>query len=157
MRVLLFVLVIITVPSVSAAVINEIMYNPSQEQGDDADLEWVEIYSFDEINLSNYYLDEKNLNGSFSGYFIIARDKQKFAEFYPGFNCGVIQSTLSLTNTQDSVNLSAIDYQDIVGYSSGMGGNGNGKTLERRNNSWVESLDVNGTPCRENSILINAL
>jgi len=154
--ILLFVLIFVPA-AYSFPVINEIMYNPSQEQGDDADLEWIELFSNESVDLNNYHLDGKNLNGSFSGYFIIARGKQKFDEFYPGLNCGVIQATISLTNLQDNINLSNLVYSEIVNYSSSIGGDGNGKTLERRNNSWSESFNVNGTPCRENSFFINAL
>ena len=62
---------------VSAIRINEFEANPS---GSDSGNEWVELYSENEINLEDYYLqadDNKlNLSGSFSGYLVIFFESQ---------------------------------------------------------------------------------
>src|SRR3989344_3697165 len=151
-------LVILSSIAVSAEpIINEIMYDPAGWQGRDADMEWIELYSNEEINLSSYYLDGKKLNGSFSGYAIIARNKTNFTAYYGGLNCNIFQASMLLANKDDRINLSKLGYEDVVNYSPKSGGDGNGKTLERVNNSreFKESLVVNGTPCRENSVNVN--
>jgi hypothetical protein len=57
----------------SALRLNEIESNPA---GSDSGAEWVELYSENEVNLEDYYLEngdggKYNLSGSFSGYLVI--------------------------------------------------------------------------------------
>ena len=136
-------------------IINEIMYNPSTLQGNDFDFEWVELYNNGSTkDLSGLYFEGKKLNGTLEGnkYAIISRDKEKFIKLYGNLSCNVIKMIFILDNKVDGVSLSSLNYQQVVNYSSGLGGNGNGKTLERKGNEFYESLVVNGTPCKENSV-----
>ena len=140
-------------------VINEIMYDPSSGvQGGDTEMEWVELYSDDEVNLSKYYLDGKSLNGSFNGYLIIAKNKDKFLNYYKEeIDCGVIDVNIVLSNEGRKINLSNLTYEEVIEYSPSIGGKGNGKTLERvnpRNVEFKEGLVIGGSPCRENSVFV---
>ncbi|RZD30607.1 hypothetical protein CXT76_02120 [Candidatus Parvarchaeota archaeon] len=58
--------------------ITEVELNPP---GSDSGNEWVELYSEEEVNLENYFLENNdqdiiNLTGSFRGYYIINFEKQ---------------------------------------------------------------------------------
>ena len=70
---------IVMVISLSSGIeITEIELNPD---GTDSENEWIELYSKEDFNLENYYFenadeDTYELNGSFSGYFVIELDKQ---------------------------------------------------------------------------------
>lgn len=152
---LLPALLLMLIPAaVAAPVINEIMYNPNATQGDDPALEWIELESAGEADLSNYQLDGKKLNGSFSGYVILARNKEKFFAYYGALNCSVFQASMVLSNDEEVVVLGGGSYEEIVAYTAGLGANGNGKTLERNaSGSFLESLVVGGTPCQNNSVL----
>jgi hypothetical protein len=63
---------------VSSLTITEVELNPPDS---DAGFEWIEIYSEEEINLEDYFLENKdgqifNLSNKFSGYYIINFPKQ---------------------------------------------------------------------------------
>lgn len=69
---------ILFLPIVSALIISEVELNPS---GSDSGNEWVEFYSSEEVDLSDYILkngdgDEIELNGKFEGYFVFELEKQ---------------------------------------------------------------------------------
>ncbi len=152
------VLLLCVLSSVSAQLqLNEMMYNPSSFQGNDADLEWVEIFNRgnETVNLSTYTIDSKALTGMVNpnGYIVIAKDIEGFSSFYSPVNYTVVEAGISLTNSGDSVTLAGGNFTENVTYSPGWGADGNNKTLERRSdNSWGESLADGGTPGRENSI-----
>ena len=148
-------------------VINEIMYNPD---GNDNNKEFIEIYSEDYKNLSNFIIEDLSgediLNLIYyyeSNYSLIVEDGFN----YNGINASVYTagSTIgnNLNNDYDAIifrdsNRSIID---IVVYSSDFGAEGN-KSLERKfinelsndKDNWLESKYQEGTPGRENSIFI---
>ncbi|HLC55503.1 MAG TPA: hypothetical protein VJJ75_03125, partial [Candidatus Nanoarchaeia archaeon] len=159
MRILLLIIFFLLTPSTLAfPIVSEIMYNPASSQGNDTALEWIELQSMDEVNLSKYLLDGKKLNGSFSGYVVIARNREKFLAHYGLLNCSVLQLTISLANEGDVVNLSNGSFEDVVVYLPALGANGNGRTLERNaSRGFLESLVVGGTPCQNNSVQQPAL
>ena len=159
MRILLLIIFFLLTPSTLAfPIVSEIMYNPASSQGNDTALEWIELQSMDEVNLSMYLLDGKKLNGSFSGYVVIARNREKFLAHYGLLNCSVLQLTISLANEGDVVNLSNGSFEDVVVYLPALGANGNGRTLERNaSRGFLESLVVGGTPCQNNSVQQPAL
>ena len=137
-------------------VINEIMYNPSADQGDDADLEWVELYNngTETVNLTAYTLDSKALSGIIQPgeYVVVARDNASFISFYQP-NYTVLEVSISLTNSEDSIVLTNGSFSEILNYSSSWGANGDGYSLERVyynkpnvQDNWKASLIVNGTP-----------
>ena len=151
--------------------INEIMYNPSSEMGDDSDLEWIELYNANNtINLINYSLDINgklvllpNLSLKADSYIIIARelddsddqDNDSFSSYYGG-NISAIDASFTLSNTEgritinyDNDTISRFNYSDILG------ADGNGYSLVLINNTWIESTVYGGTPGKKNIGLVS--
>jgi len=149
------------------------MYNPSSDQADDHDAEWIELYNngTSTIDLTNWKIDNKNfddVNISAGEYLIIARelidgndaDNASF-ESYWGNNDGIwnssdgnytaIDGPLSLGNSEDTINLSNDSYSAISSYNKNLGADGNGYTLEWINGKWMQSSEYGGTPGRENT------
>lgn len=145
-----YLLLILLIPFVSAEIIiNEIMYNPSKEQGEDRDLEWIEIFSDEEINLGDYYLyDEKLESLVVKDYFIVARNKTAFRDYY---NLTAIESKFILSNKGGYINFTNLNQSYVISYSNRFA-NGNGKSLEFKEGQFYESLDVGGSPGMKNSI-----
>ncbi|MEM5811450.1 MAG: lamin tail domain-containing protein [Candidatus Aenigmatarchaeota archaeon] len=141
-------------------IITEIMYNP---YGRDTGREWVEIFNKGncDIDLSKiYFLDESGyhkivVSGSSpilhaNEYAIITTNVTQFKLEYPNANCLIVKSSFSLRNTNETIGLanSSKHVFESVFYSNNMGGNGNKRSLELKNNGvWEESLIDFGTPC----------
>ena len=143
--------------------INEIMYNPSTEQGDDSDMEWIELYNKDTeaINISGWTIDNNPISDNVmqpGDYVVLARNKTAFDAYYGALSCPVIDVTLGLKNDPgDTIVLGDSTGAEIdnVTYSASLGADGNGKTLERTaTGGWAESLVDGGTPCKLNSVAI---
>lgn len=146
--------IILFVSCVSAEVkINEIMYNPGCYMDY---CEWVELYNNDsnDVDLSNWKFDGNDFNDiniSSYGYVIITRNLEEFIEYYGNFSF-VVDGSFSLSNNGDIINLTngnhsySVIYEDISGEDY---------SLEYYNGRWYESLVINGTPGRENSINIS--
>lgn len=134
MRCAFFLALLISIPFVTGLSITEVMYNPP---GQDNNLEYIEVYSEEEINLSEYILEDSSSTDSLrlvsfadSTYYLIVED---------GFNHTGINATIytagsslgnNLNNEQDVIMLRhGQDIIDIFSYISEMGGNGNGKAL----------------------------
>lgn len=143
--------------------INEIMYNPSTDQGSDPNMEWIELYNngSEAINISDWTIDDKLLPDKVmqpGDYLVLARNKTAFEEYYGALPCSVIDITLRLKNDPgDTIvlrNSTGIE-MDNVTYNASWGADGNGKTLERNaTGGWEESLANGGTPCEPNSVTI---
>ncbi len=144
--------------------INEIMYNP---EGIDEGNEWIELYNngSSDVNISGWKFFEGNTNhktilffGSYvipaNSYFIITGNGTKFVSAYPSSNASVLISSFSLSNTGEYIALldGAQDVLDSVSYSSSLGGNGNGMSIEYHEAGWYESSTISGTPGRTNSV-----
>jgi hypothetical protein len=72
------IVMVINLNFVFSLSITEVELNPP---GSDSGNEWVELYSEEEVNLENYFLENNdqdiiNLTGSFRGYYIINFEKQ---------------------------------------------------------------------------------
>ena len=147
-------------------VINEFMYNPPDE---DNNKEFIEIYSEDFQNLSNFIIEDSS-----------SEDVLKLAYYYDsnyslivedGFNYSNINASIytvgatignNLNNDKDIIILRDQDRKiiDLVAYSSDFGGKE--KSLERisfnslssEKSSWIETTSE-GTPGRENLIIKN--
>jgi hypothetical protein len=152
--------------------INEVMYNPTTEQGGDGNVEWVELYNdgLTTVNLADWTIDGNDFDdyNITAGEYLIVVDKvtgENSFEAWWGNNdlvwnstdgdYSVIEGSLSLNDNEDTFNLTDGTYSDVVHYLDDWGADDNGKTLERYNlvsNDWGESLDVNGTPGEQNSI-----
>ncbi|NQE04886.1 hypothetical protein C5S32_03350 [ANME-1 cluster archaeon GoMg1] len=143
--------------------INEIMYDPSTEQGRDTNMEWLELYNNDTvpINISEWRIDDKLISDKVmqpGDYVVLARNKTAFEDYYGALPCSVIDVTLGLKNDPgDTIALcnSTGAEVDNVTYNASWGADGNGKTLERNAKGvWKESLADGGTPCKLNSVTV---
>jgi len=72
------IIFLLIIPNISAIIINEVELNPA---GDDTGNEYIEFYSKDEINLTEYKIinndgNELQLNQTFTGYFVFTFEKQ---------------------------------------------------------------------------------
>ncbi|RJS68729.1 lamin tail domain-containing protein [Methanophagales archaeon] len=141
--------------------INEIMYNPSTDQGDDSDMEWIELYNNDTeaINISDWTIDNNPISDNVmqpGDYVVLARNKTAFEDYYGALPCSVVDVTFVLANSGDTIVLcnSSGSEVDNVTYNTSWGADGNGRTLElNATGGWEESLVDGGTPCQRNSVL----
>lgn len=144
--------------SVNALEINEIMYNP---EGDDNNHEFVELFSAEPMNLTNYIIGDQFSNDTlvqmqfFPGnYSLIVEEGFD----YTGINASIYSAGKTIGNNlndEDAVYLFDPNgtLLDFVAYNSSLGGKNNNKSLERtENDEWRESLIPGGTPGKENSI-----
>ncbi len=138
------------VPLSSAADITEIMYDTP---GSDTGREWIEIYSSEEINLSEYKLFEEEVNhriacncsGLFSGYAIIADKPDSFIADNPSYTGFLFDSAFSLRNSNESISLKKNDeIIEEAAYSSESGGNGNNNSLQFYAGKWCEGIPTPG-------------
>jgi len=161
-KVILFFGLILTLATIAKAdlLVTEIMYNPAQ--ADDSDAEWIEIFNdgLETVDLNEWLLNGNYLEG-FLGvkqYLVIARelvdgedaDLDSFESIW-GSEINAIDGTFALSNTEGTINLSNGVGTDFVFYSKSFGGDGNGFSLERFNETWNESLVYGGTPGFKNS------
>ncbi len=151
-------------------VLNEIMYNPPEEIGSDADFEWIEIYnnaSYNE-NLTGWSLKcdtetnspkTKTLSGTLDSgkYIVLAKDTTEFYTYYSS-SIQTVSETCSLNNDGEIIKLgfndSGIYHEESVTYSSSWGADGTGYSLERvspNESSWSESIAYGGTPGAKNN------
>ena len=135
-------------------VINEIMYNPPEEIGSDADFEWIEIYnnaSYTE-NLTGWKLQcdssSKSLTGNLTSgsYLVFAKDRTQFYSYHSS-SINTDSESCSLNNDGDTVKLifndSGIYHEETVTYSPSWGADGTGYSLEKK----TPSTDNNSTNC----------
>lgn len=154
---LLFVLAAALFPSAVSAqvVISEIMYD--LESGSDSGREWVEVFNTggSTVTLTEWKLFENGTNHAltaYSGseeipsgaYAIIADNPANFLADNPGFSGSVFDSAFSLSNTGETLILrccgSDLLDKDSVTYSSAMGAQGDGKTLQRSSGGSFSAL-----------------
>ena len=161
------VLIFINTAQAEDLIFTEIMYNP---EGTDTNQEWVEVFNLStstiEINSNWRFNDGSNhLLNLYQGdnqiadttFFIITADVQTFLNNYQNFDGTIFESSLSLNNSTDTLQL--LNNDQLINeftYDSNLGANGNGKTLEKINiysleNNWQESYIINGTPGNESS------
>ncbi|PXF51105.1 MAG: hypothetical protein C4B55_01430 [Candidatus Methanophagaceae archaeon] len=147
--------------------INEIMYNPSKEQGSDTVLEWLELRNDDTaaVNLNGWTIATPEVGKITEeiilqpgGYAVLARNKDAFENYYGAggeLSCSVVEVEMRLGNAEDTVVLKdgAGTEIDRVSYKDDWGADGNGKTLEWNATGWFESEVEGGTPCAENSVV----
>ena len=164
----LFLLSPFLLPHVAGAqiIISEINYNPS---GTDSGFEWIEIYNTanQSHSIEGYFFTEsgtdhklKQVNESSGwvmpsdGYAIIVDDPEKFLQTNPGFPGLLFDSTFSLLNTGELLEIKDSDKNLLYGfnYSSAWGGNGDGSTLGLFENIWKSTEP---TPGRENTLYID--
>lgn len=171
-KILLLVVFLICINSVYASlIVNEIMYNPSEDENYN---EWIEIYNDgnEEIDLSFWKLCSKSILGGF----INNSDSKEYANegsiLLPG-EYGIISDGKSGTQIYNNLEISGmafhIDSASLCGGLSNSGKSINltsdnqninliyknlakeGYSIEFYNNQWYQSLELGGTPGKENS------
>lgn len=154
-----------------AVLISEIMYDLA---GSDTNREWVEIYNsgIDPVTIidgsgesswrfndgSDHILKlvQGNLTIISGGVAVLVGTSTTFLAEHPGFSGTLIDTTMSLNNTSDTLKLSsdkgATFFSEIT-YQNAWGGNGSGKSLEKidlngnnEQTNWRESITDGGTP-----------
>lgn len=145
--------------------INEIMYDLS---GTDTDHEWVELYnSGEEVDLadwkfndgSNHTLNDPPTNGGQGSliigdgeYLVLTGDAEVFLLDHPGYQGTVIDTVMSLANTEDTVSILDSDGipRDTVTYTTSQGGAGDGNSLNLINGAWA---GASPTPGQANTVI----
>lgn len=161
------ILIFINTTQANSLIFTEIMYDPENA---DTDQEWIEVFNLStstiEINSdwrfndgSNHLLNLYQGNNQIASttFFIIAADAQTFLNTYQNFNNTIFESSINLNNSADTIQL--LNNNQLITeitYSSDLGANGNGRTLEKIDiynpeNNWQESYIINGTPGEEPS------
>jgi len=147
---LLLSIILLQLKSVLSIRINEIMYNPA---GNDYDFEFIELYSNETINLSNYYFEGIDFvfpeNITMDGYSVIANTCNENFTVHYNVNCSLeYQGTLS--NQGETITLFSPDGGIVaqVNYSDTAPEN---YSLEITSNGWLVSEIEGGTPGSENS------
>lgn len=160
-------LILINTAQATNLIFTEIMYDP---EGADTDQEWIEVFNISTSSIeisadwrfndgSNHLLNlyQGNNQITSSSFFIITADAQVFLNNYQDFNQTIFESSLSLNNSTDTIQLANNDQLiSEFTYDSNLGANGNGKTLEKINvynpeSAWQESYIIKGTPGSESS------
>ncbi len=141
--------------------INEIMYDLKDVS--DTDHEWVEIHNNGTETVpisgwkfndgSNHTLNNPPANGGQGSlsvgpneYVILSGDATTFLNDYPGFTGTVVDTVMSLGNTEDTLSILKADGSivDTVTYQSSLGASGDGNTLHRFGDSLQGSIPTPG-------------
>lgn len=128
-------MVLLLMPVVSGLEIKEIMYNPV---GNDNNLEYVELYSEEELNLSEYVFEDASSSDQLT--LMVAQDSLYYLLVEEGFNASGLNASVysagatlgnNLNNDQDAVMVRDRfgEIVAVVSYVNTMGGNGNGMAL----------------------------
>ncbi|MDP3784463.1 MAG: lamin tail domain-containing protein [bacterium] len=157
---LALVLVFAAVPAYAQAqaVLTEIMYDL---EGSDAGREWVEIYNdgTTSVDLTDWKLFEANTNHgitamdsqtyilSAGAYAVAADNTEKFLLDWPDFSGALFDSSFSLSNVGEALTLRDAELADVdsVTYSSDLGAQGDGNSLQKTNGSWIAALPTPGS------------
>jgi len=158
---LLFVLVLPLQAVYAQVLINEIMYDV---EGTDTDREWVEIKNngSESIDISSWKFFEANSNHglvlssgdtviSAGGYAIIAAKPEAFLVDWPSVSATIFDSSFSLNNeTGETLAIKNGNGEiiDEITYDSTVGGAGNGKSINRSVDNFIEQAP---TPGMENN------
>lgn len=174
---ILFLLLAIALPVVIQAqqiVINEIMYNPSDDLGNDSVFEYVEIFNADTaaLDLSGWSFTEgigfvfpQGTSLEADGYLVVARNPDTITSFYGILNVvGPFSDSLASGGEELELSNELDDVIDFIKYSSDgdwpQEPNGSGPSLELVNadldnndpGNWEPSNIPNGTPGYINSV-----
>jgi len=154
----LLLLLLLFIPTVRSIMINEVMYNPF---GEDDNREFVEIYGTD--NLSNFTLGDLYVNDSLEIMKFVPGNLSLVVESgfnYSGINCSVYSAGATIGNNLRNSGDSVFLYRnsklvDRLSYNASLANNNN-HSLELVNGSWNESCEEEGSPGRENCLMLNA-
>ena len=155
------------------------MYNPSSSQGADSYYEYIELYNYGQhpLDLKNWLIsddgsDVENLTGFSNsstllqpgGYAVITDEDSLLDVPSTALHLSTGDNTLctnGISNIGETITLSDSSVRDVdsLSYLPTWGGNGNGKSIEKKipdeeneQYNWGESLVFGGTPGIENSV-----
>ncbi len=165
-------LIFINVSKAETIVFSEMMYDPV---GSDTGNEWIELLNKATSSisiLSDYRLNDgsnhliNHYSGSTKilsgGFFVITQNAANFLSNYPDYSSPLFESSFSLNNSAGIAGL--LQGSNLIteqAYTSVIGGNGNGKTIQRvtpqfDDNVWTEGYVIGGTPgALSNSLPVN--
>jgi hypothetical protein len=136
---------------------SEVMYDL---EGSDDGREWIEIGNTGpaEVNVADLKFFENKTNHGIifnkgktaiaAGEFaVIADDPVKFLKDWPNFSGNLFKSSFSLSNSGEELALKRLDsIIDQFSYSSTLGANGDGKSLQLSGGSWKAAMPTPGFP-----------
>ncbi len=158
-------LIFINITRAEGIIFSEIMYDPV---GSDSGNEWIELLNKTTSSISigsDWRLSDSSnhlinfYNGPTSvwpgSFFVITQNASNFLNNYPNYTSlyrPLYESSFSLNNASGTIKL--FQGSNLIteqGYTSVIGGNGNGKALERvtpqfNDNVWTEGWVIGGTP-----------
>lgn len=128
--------------------ITEIMYDP---EGSDTKREWIEVYNSgtQSIDLNTYFFFENNIHHKLTtqsasilapgAYAIIADSIPEVLADFSGYTGLIFDSVFSLNNTGETISISNPQKEifDTVTYTSDMGGNNTGQSLQINDGSVI--------------------
>lgn len=138
--------------------ITEIMYNNS---GSDSGKEWIEVFNpgTSSVSLKDMKLIESGLKHSLTfasgsetvsagGYAIISQSPAVFLDLYPNYSGSLWKSAMSLSNSHDTIAIFGnVRNLGEAEYFSSYGANGDGKSLQKIQDTWYP---LDPTPGEEN-------
>ncbi len=158
--------------SEGVVVINEIHYNPSSDQGDDDNFEFLELYNTSDADVDlSFALFTEGIDHVFEygttisagGYLVLAKDSSSYSGSIEWENGSLSNGgeDILLANGVDSSTIDFVDYDDGGDWPSSP--DGDGPSLELIDTSldnalpesWQASYVDNGTPGAENSEPVN--
>ncbi|MFA6159433.1 MAG: lamin tail domain-containing protein, partial [Candidatus Paceibacterota bacterium] len=157
MKKALFLITILLAPfwAHGQVMFTEVMYDL---EGTDTGREWVEVYNAGSsgVDLGDWKLFEGSTNHRLTasgatvvpaqGFAIIADNTAKFLEDNLGFSGILFDSTFSLSNDGETLVLrdgSGADI-DTVSYSSSLGAQGDGSSLQKNGSGWIAAVPTPG-------------
>lgn len=156
----ILLIALLALPGALAQVaITEVMYAPNQTASE-TDSEWIELHNtgLEAVNLTGWKINGNAFDPIMIGpleHLVVARelvdstdnDTNSFQSVW-GTGVPAVDGSFILSNTGATLNLtdSAGIVVDSVTYDSSMGGLKNGKSLEKTELGWAESLSYGGTP-----------
>jgi len=139
-------------------IINEVMANASTPE---SDLEWVELYNNgdDPVDLNGWKFDNNTIANPLAiigsnDYLILARNEIAFRNRWSDVTVPIIQVTMVLANSADTILLKNVDssYVEEFSWSSDTGDNISWERIDHLADDWLPSLVSGGTPGAENSV-----
>lgn len=127
--------------------------------GADTGREWIELYNDgdEEINLSEYKFFEGEVNHKMTlvqggavlpprSYAILVVNEAKWKADWPSFGGMMLDSTFSLSNSGEALEIRDKNLKtlDKYSYNTALGGNEDGKSLQKIDGSWVASRPTPG-------------
>lgn len=151
----LFLLIFFPILANAQIIITEVMYDV---EGTDGGYEWIEVRNTypDSVDLATYKVFENNVNHKITSesdstlpsgsYAIVADNIVKFSELNSAYSGLLFDSAFSLNNTGETVSIydSGGILEDTFTYTSEMGANGTGNSLQRNDGSIITAAPTMG-------------